>query len=94
MALNAEGRARRDIIERLICDLHVGLAPFQTVEGSPDDGFASERARLASMVDDGLAHINGDNIKVNEEGCAFVRSVCAVFDTYLQTSKGRHSSAV
>ncbi len=77
-----------------MCDLHVGLAPFQTVEGSPDDGFASERARLAPMVDDGLVHINGDNIKVTEEGRAFVRSVCAVFDTYLQTSKGRHSSAV
>ena len=46
------------------------------------------------MIDDGLAHINGDNIKVTEEGRAFVRSVCAVFDTYLQTSKGRHSSAV
>ena len=51
-------------------------------------------ARVASMVDDGLAHINGDNIKVTEEGRTFVRSVCAVFDTYLQTSKGRHSSAV
>jgi oxygen-independent coproporphyrinogen-3 oxidase len=94
LALNAEDRPRRDIIERLICDLHVDLAPFQTVEGSPDDGFASERARLAPMVDDGLVHINGDNIKVTEEGRAFVRSVCAVFDTYLQTSKGRHSSAV
>ncbi len=67
LALNAEDRPRRDIIERLTCDLHVDLIPFQTVEGSPVDGFVSEHARLAPMVDDGLVHVNGDKTKVTEE---------------------------
>ncbi len=46
------------------------------------------------MVGDGLVHVNGHNIKVTEDGRAFERSVCAVFDAYFQTSKGRHFSAV
>ena len=94
LALNAEDRCRGDIIERLTCDSHVDLIPFQTVEGSPVDGFVSEHARLAPMVDDGLVHVNGNKTKVTEEGRAFVCLVCAVFDAYLQTSKGRHSSAI
>ena len=94
LQLNDEDRLRRGIIERLMCDLHVDLAPFETLPGAPDDGFASERARLAPMVNDGLLHIDGAHIQVTEAGRAFVRSVCAIFDTYLETGKGRHSSAV
>lgn len=85
---------RRDIIERLMCDLAVDLAPFEHRDGAPDDGFANERARLQPMADDGLVTIDGGHVAVTEAGRPFVRSVCAVFDSYLQTGKGRHSSAV
>ena len=94
LELNDEDRLRRDIIERLMCDLHVNLASFEALPGAPEDGFASERARLEPMVDDGLIHIDGGHIQVTEPGRAFVRTVCAIFDTYLETGKGRHSSAV
>ncbi len=94
LELNPTDRLRRDIIERLMCDLQVDLAPFEAVDGAPDDNFASERARLAPMADDGLVHLSGDHVQVTEDGRAFIRTVCAVFDTYLQTGKGRHSSAV
>lgn len=94
LELNAADKLRREIIERLMCELRVDLAPLETRDGAPDDGFAAERARLQPMADDGLVHVDGETIRVTEEGRAFVRTICAVFDTYLETGKGRHSSAV
>jgi len=94
LELDPTDRLRRDIIERLMCELHVDLAPFETKDGAPDDGFAAERARLMPMADDGLVNLDGAHVAVTEAGRPFVRSVCAVFDTYLQTGKGRHSAAV
>ena len=94
LELDATDRLRRDIIERLMCNLHVDLAPYEAKDGAPDDGFAAERARLLPMADDGLVNLDGDHVEVTEAERPFVRSVCAVFDTYLQTGKGRHSAAV
>ena len=85
---------RRDIIERLMCDLAVDLAPFETRPGAPDDAFAAERARLAIMADDGLITLDGTHVRVTEAGRPLVRAVAAVFDTYLATGRGRHSAAV
>jgi oxygen-independent coproporphyrinogen-3 oxidase len=94
LQLSAEDIVRRDIIERLMCDLVVDLARYETCEGAPGDGFAQEISRLGDMAGDGIVAIDGSRIRVTEAGRALVRSVCAVFDTYLQTGRGRHSTAV
>ena len=92
--LTPADKLRRDIIERLMCDLEVDLAPFESRPGAPDDGFAAERARLLAMADDNLIDLDGLHIRLTEAGRPLVRSVAAVFDTYLATGRGRHSAAV
>ena len=92
--LSAADIVRRDIIERLMCDLAADLAAYDGREGAPSDGFAEERSRLDGMAGDGLVEIDGATIRVTEQGRPLVRSVCAVFDTYLQSGRGRHSAAV
>ena len=94
LALDDDDRLRRDIIERLMCDLAVDLgAVCGKWRASPDD-FAGEFAALRPMEDDGLVRITGRRIRVTEEGRPLVRAVCAVFDRYLETQGQRHSQAV
>lgn len=94
LLLSPEDVVRRYVIERLMCDLAVDLSAYVGREGAPDDGFADELARLGDMAADGIVEIDGSSIRVREPGRALVRSVCAVFDTYLQSGRGRHSAAV
>lgn len=98
LALSPEDVVRRDIIERLMCDLAVDLGDFAGRDGAPGDGFAEEFERLRDMAEDGLVDIDGGRIRVNETGRPLVRAVCAVFDSYLRhaarSGQARHSSAV
>ena len=91
LELTPEDKLRRDIIERLMCDLIVDLAEFTA---APERRFGEELAALKPMADDGLLEINGGRILMSEIGRPFVRTACAVFDTYLHTGKARHSQAV
>lgn len=88
IALTADDRRRRAIIERLMCEQRVDLS---TLDG---DGLAAELDRLDEMAADGLLEHNGSRIVITERGRPFMRAVCAVFDPYLHTGTGRHSSAV
>ena len=94
LALDDDDRLRRDIIERLMCDLAVDLgAVCGKWRESPDD-FAGEPAALRPMVDDGLVRITGRRIRVTQRGRPLVRAVWAVFDRYLETQGRRHSQTV
>ncbi len=90
IALTADDRLRRAVIERLMCDLAVDLGNL----GADPDSFADELARLAPMEADGLVEIDGGRVRVTETGRPLLRSVCAVFDRYLGSGVGRHSRAV
>jgi oxygen-independent coproporphyrinogen-3 oxidase len=90
IALTADDRLRRAVIERLMCDLAVDLGNL----GADPDGFADELARLAAMEADGVVEINDGRVRVTEAGRPLLRSVCAVFDRYLDSGVGRHSRAV
>ncbi len=46
------------------------------------------------MARDGLVELVGARVRVTEAGRPFVRSVCALFDSYLATGQGRYSQAV
>ena len=93
IALSADDRRRRAIIERLMCDLTVDLAAPDG-EDDGDDGFASELNRLAAMAADGLVEIEGSRLAISERGRPFMRTICAVFDRYLTADAGRYSRAV
>jgi oxygen-independent coproporphyrinogen-3 oxidase len=87
IALTDEDRARRSVIERLMCDLAADL------NGSAAR-FAAEIEALEPFVADGVIDIAGGSIRIRPEGRALARIVCAVFDTYIDRGATRHSRAV
>jgi oxygen-independent coproporphyrinogen III oxidase len=84
---SADDRLRRGIIERLMCDFAVDL----------DDaagGLTAELAALEPYQADGLLTIDDRMIRVEPEGRPLIRTICAVFDGYLDRGLARHSRAV
>ena len=94
IALSADDRLRRDIIDRLMCTLRVDFDAVCREHGSAGETFAAERARLAPLEADGLVRLDAGEIVVTEAGRPFVRVVAAAFDAYLQPGAARHSRAV
>ena len=97
VALTADDRLRRDVIERVMCDLEVdveAIAAKHGADAAPLTAAASEG--MPRFEEDGLASWDGRRIVVSERGRPFVRSIAALFDAYLarQTLKPRHSRAV
>ncbi len=101
VALTEDDFLRADIIERLMCDLQADLPAIAGAHGALAATVLDTRARhglLAMELDDlvVLTQRDGDIAVVNvtEAGRPFVRNVCALFDAYLATTKGRHSASV
>ncbi|MFQ5563390.1 MAG: oxygen-independent coproporphyrinogen III oxidase [Parvularculaceae bacterium] len=85
---------RRAVIERLMCDFTTDLKKICARHDMPASIFEEERAQLEFFEQDGLVTINDDVIAIPKDRRQYVRSVCAVFDSYLKTGKARHSKAV
>jgi oxygen-independent coproporphyrinogen-3 oxidase len=96
VALSADDRLRRDLIERLMCDLEVDLVALADAHAADPAPLVAALAGLAPFEADGLADWDGRRLTVSEKGRPFVRSVAALFDAYLtpDTDKPRHSRAV
>ena len=97
IALTADDRLRRDIIERVMCDLEVDLDGLAGKHGAdPGQLKAAAAGGMPRFVEDGLASWDGGRIAVTERGRPFVRSIAALFDAYLNQAgdKPRHSRAV
>lgn len=94
ISVSSDDVIRREIIERLMCDLAVDLAEVEQRHGLPETSFEAEIERLHEFADDGLLSISGKHIHVNEDGRFLVRTICAVFDTYLGKGAGKHSRAI
>jgi oxygen-independent coproporphyrinogen-3 oxidase len=96
-ALTEEDRLRRDVIERLMCDLEVDLeAAAAAHEADSAELVAAAVGGLPPFVDDGLASWDGRRIAVSPAGRPFVRSIASLFDAYLDraSDKPRHARAV
>lgn len=94
IAIDADDRLRRAVIERLMCDLAVDLDRIARGFGTTASAFAAEKAALAPFVRDGLVEIDGDRVHLTQRGRPLMRSVAAVFDRHLAASAARHSRAV
>jgi oxygen-independent coproporphyrinogen-3 oxidase len=94
VALSADDKLRRDIIERLMCTLGVDLAAVCQQHGVDIDTLTAERRRLVHLAADGLVQLQDGRIAVTGIGRPFVRVVAAAFDAYLQADAARHSRAV
>jgi len=92
-ALTAEDRLRRRIIERLMCDLKVDLSDVCRAHGASTERFAAELSALDELARDGLVVRNRSEITVPPQARTFVRTVCAVFDTYIVEGEARYSRA-
>jgi oxygen-independent coproporphyrinogen-3 oxidase len=94
IALTPADRLRRDVIERLMCDLAVDLGEVTARHGAETVALMDAAPALQAMATDGLVRWNGQLVIVTEAGRPFVRCVAAAFDTYFRAGTGRHAVAV
>jgi oxygen-independent coproporphyrinogen-3 oxidase len=96
VSLREEDRLRRDVIEKLMCDLAVDLVDIAEAHRADPSPLIANAAGLARFETDGLAHWDGRRVEVTEKGRPFVRSVAALFDSYLvpDEARPRHSRAI
>ena len=93
-ALTDDDRLRGEIIERLMCEFRVDLDALADRPGFAPDRFAVECGRLTPFEADGLVNRADNKIVVTDRGRPFVRSICAVFDRYLDAATQRHSRGI
>jgi oxygen-independent coproporphyrinogen III oxidase len=93
-ALSEDDRLRRDIIEQLMCNLEVSLADVAEKRNRRLADFSAELSALDALAEHDLVRRRGGIVTVPEHARPFVRTICAVFDTYLSSGEARHSRAV
>lgn len=98
IALSAEDRLRRHIIERLMCDLCADLDAICFDHGASPAQLQDSVARLGELAARGVVSIDGSRITIPPQWRPAARLVCAAFDTYLgggaKDGRARHSVAV
>jgi oxygen-independent coproporphyrinogen III oxidase len=93
-ALTEEDRLRRDIIERLMCNLEVDLAGMAAAWNRSLNDFAKELSEIDTLAQRGLVHRSDGTITIDETARPLVRTICAIFDAYLSNQETRYSRAV
>ncbi|PTW62092.1 oxygen-independent coproporphyrinogen-3 oxidase [Breoghania corrubedonensis] len=94
VALDADDRARADIIEALMTNYEVDVEVIAQRHAVGLDTLADGFERLGELVGDGLVEIDGWRVTVTETGQPFVRVAAAAFDSYLAAGQARHSVAI
>ncbi len=94
VALTAEDRLRREVIEQIMCRGEVDLAAITARHGVGVAALGAAGATLAAQAEDGLVRWDGTRLAVTERGRPFLRAVAAAFDAYLQPEATRHASAI
>lgn len=94
VGLTDADRLRRDLIEGLMCDLTVDVTAVCAAHDVAPSTLAAEIEALEPLIRDGIVRLDRGRITVTEYGRPLVRSVCAVFDSYLDSSAVRYSRAV
>ncbi len=87
-AISEDDRLRRRIIEQVMCDFRLPLAPL------PPAVLDAAMPGLRQLADDGIVALQPGLLEVTPLGRRYVRHVAACFDAYLGTGSGRHSKAV
>jgi oxygen-independent coproporphyrinogen III oxidase len=86
--LTEEDRLRREIIERLMCDLEVNLAEVANSRNRRLDDFATELSALDELAEHGMIIRHNGSVSVPQDARPFVRTVCATFDTSSDRQRG------
>ena len=78
-----------------MCDFAVDVGAVCAAQGFAPGTLDPEVARLAPLVEDGLAVVEGRTVRVPHDARRLARVVAAGFDAYWQPSPApRHSVAV
>jgi oxygen-independent coproporphyrinogen-3 oxidase len=88
-ALTDDDRARRRLIECIMCDFAGDLTPLGGAQGC-----TAELATLAPMIGEGLVSVRNDRIALSQAAQPLCRIVAAAFDSYAARAQTRHSKAV
>ncbi len=93
---NQDDRIRREVIQQIICNLHLPFAHIEQAFNIDFRGyFAPQWPVLQKMAADGLIALGPEQLTVLPAGRLLVRSVCMVFDAYLeQASRQRFSRVI
>ncbi len=94
VAVTKDDVVRRHIIERLMCDLEIDLEAVEREYNLPADSFGAEIEALEILQKDGLLDLDEKRVQISDNGRFLVRTICAVFDTYLGKGIGKHSRSV
>lgn len=92
--LNDDDRIRAFIIERLMCDLKFSEKMLQTRFGTRAAPLILEARQLLEHANNDYVVPTDDGFQITEKGRPYIRMICAHFDAYLKSGKGRHSLAV
>ncbi len=94
VALAAEDRLRRAVIERLLCDGVVDAAEVALGQGLAVDPLLGAFEALHRLEGDGLVTLRSWTVRTTPLGRRYLRNVAACFDPALGGVAGRHSRAV
>lgn len=92
-ALTAEDRLRREIIERIMCDLNADIGQICARYGQTSEQVLGS-PRLQDMIAKEVALLDGAHLRVADDARFLVRSVAAAFDAHLDGAGSLHSRAV
>jgi len=84
--VSAEDQIRRAAIEQLMCYFRLDLKVLQ--------GMSYDAERLYDLQADGLVELDGNVLRVTEDGWAFARLAATCLDPYYAPEAGRHAKAV
>ena len=93
---NQDDRIRREVIQHIICNLHVPFLRIEQMFNIDFRGyFSNQWPALETMAADGLIALDNEHLTVLPAGRLLVRSICMVFDAYLaQQSRQRYSRVI
>lgn len=92
---NEDDRIRRAVIQQLICHFELDFETIERAFTLDFRGYFNEQwPALLGMAKDGLISLDANGIKVLPAGRLLVRSVCMVFDAYLDLHNRQRFSRV
>lgn len=92
---NADDRLRRAVIQQLICHFELRFADIERAHGVVfRDYFAALWPELEQLAGDGLIVLDEQGIQVRPAGRLLVRSLCMLFDRYLNDQVRQRFSRV
>lgn len=92
---NADDRLRRAVIQQLICHFELRFADIEQAHGVVfRDYFSALWPELEQLAGDGLIALDEQGIQVRPAGRLLVRSLCMLFDRYLNDQVRQRFSRV